>query len=110
MGLEACMDVLPCRYDDVNLITIRENTEGEYSGLEHEVVPGVVESLKAGVLALHAAAIPSQRCACGGTMRSCKPDLGFRRVSWWHADDMPDHAGHTPYQLQSKNGLAETVA
>lgn len=24
----------------------RENTEGEYSGLEHEVVPGVVESLK----------------------------------------------------------------
>ena len=34
------------RYDDVNLITIRENTEGEYSGLEHEVVPGVVESLK----------------------------------------------------------------
>nr|KAJ0222124.1 hypothetical protein LSAT_V11C200065930 [Lactuca sativa] len=25
------------RYDDVNLITIRENTEGEYSGLEHKV-------------------------------------------------------------------------
>ena len=24
----------------------RENTEGEYSGLEHEVIPGVVESLK----------------------------------------------------------------
>jgi isocitrate/isopropylmalate dehydrogenase len=34
------------RYDGVDLITIRENTEGEYSGLEHEVVPGVVESLK----------------------------------------------------------------
>ncbi|KAG5592765.1 hypothetical protein H5410_043279 [Solanum commersonii] len=34
------------RYDDVNLITIRENTEGEYSGLEHQVVRGVVESLK----------------------------------------------------------------
>lgn len=30
----------------MNLITIRENTEGEYSGLEHEVIPGVVESLK----------------------------------------------------------------
>ena len=28
------------------LCTCRENTEGEYSGLEHEVVPGVVESLK----------------------------------------------------------------
>ncbi|MCL7043941.1 hypothetical protein MKW94_019312 [Papaver nudicaule] len=34
------------RYDDVNLVTIRENTEGEYSGLEHQVVKGVVESLK----------------------------------------------------------------
>lgn len=33
-------------YDKVDLITIRENTEGEYSGLEHEVVPGVVENLK----------------------------------------------------------------
>ena len=33
-------------YDDVNLVTVRENTEGEYSGLEHQVVPGVVESLK----------------------------------------------------------------
>ncbi|RVW80223.1 Isocitrate dehydrogenase [NAD] catalytic subunit 5, mitochondrial [Vitis vinifera] len=29
-----------------DLITIRENTEGEYSGLEHQVVRGVVESLK----------------------------------------------------------------
>jgi isocitrate dehydrogenase (NAD+) len=33
-------------YEDVDLVTIRENTEGEYSGLEHEVIPGVVESLK----------------------------------------------------------------
>lgn len=33
-------------YDKVDLITVRENTEGEYSGLEHEVVPGVVENLK----------------------------------------------------------------
>ena len=32
------------RHDDVDLIVIRENTEGLYSGLEHEVVPGVVES------------------------------------------------------------------
>ena len=32
---------------DVSDVTSsRENTEGEYSGLEHEVVPGVVESLK----------------------------------------------------------------
>lgn len=34
------------KYDNVDLVTIRENTEGEYSGLEHEVVKGVVESLK----------------------------------------------------------------
>lgn len=34
------------RYGDVDLIIVRENTEGLYSGLEHEVVPGVVESLK----------------------------------------------------------------
>ena len=34
------------RYSDVNLVIVRENTEDLYSGLEHEVVPGVVESLK----------------------------------------------------------------
>lgn len=34
------------RYDNVDLIIIRENTEGLYSGLEHIVVPGVVESLR----------------------------------------------------------------
>jgi isocitrate dehydrogenase (NAD+) len=34
------------RYDEVDLVVVRENTEDLYSGLEHEVVPGVVESLK----------------------------------------------------------------
>jgi isocitrate dehydrogenase (NAD+) len=34
------------RYQDIDLIVVRENTEGLYSGIEHEVVPGVVESLK----------------------------------------------------------------
>src|SRR6266704_2695397 len=33
-------------FEDVDLILVRENTEDLYSGLEHEVVPGVVESLK----------------------------------------------------------------
>ncbi|CAN8077227.1 unnamed protein product [Agarophyton chilense] len=33
-------------YKDVDVVTVRENTEGEYSGLEHTVYPGVVESLK----------------------------------------------------------------
>ncbi|MBL8196841.1 MAG: NAD-dependent isocitrate dehydrogenase, partial [Blastocatellia bacterium] len=34
------------RFDNVDLVIVRENTEDLYSGLEHEVVPGVVESLK----------------------------------------------------------------
>jgi len=34
------------RYTDVDVVVVRENTEDLYSGLEHVVVPGVVESLK----------------------------------------------------------------
>ena len=37
---------VPSRYENVDLVVVRENTEDLYSGLEHEVVPGVVESLK----------------------------------------------------------------
>jgi isocitrate dehydrogenase (NAD+) len=37
---------LPTRFPAVDLVIVRENTEGEYSGIEHEVVPGVVEALK----------------------------------------------------------------
>src|SRR6202522_1122063 len=37
---------LDTRYPGVDLIIVRENTEGEYVGLEHEVVPGVVEAIK----------------------------------------------------------------
>jgi isocitrate dehydrogenase (NAD+) len=37
---------VPSRYEHVDLVIVRENTEDLYSGLEHEVVPGVVESLK----------------------------------------------------------------
>ncbi|XP_058448719.1 probable isocitrate dehydrogenase [NAD] subunit alpha, mitochondrial isoform X1 [Malaya genurostris] len=47
-------NVRPCRslegyktlYDNVDVVTIRENTEGEYSGIEHEIVDGVVQSIK----------------------------------------------------------------
>jgi isocitrate dehydrogenase (NAD+) len=47
-------NVRPCRsiagyktpYDDVDTVLIRENTEGEYSGIEHVVVDGVVQSIK----------------------------------------------------------------
>lgn len=37
---------VPSRFGDVDLIIVRENTEDLYAGLEHEIVPGVVESLK----------------------------------------------------------------
>jgi isocitrate dehydrogenase (NAD+) len=37
---------VPSRFDNVDLVIVRENTEDLYSGLEHQVAPGVVESLK----------------------------------------------------------------
>jgi isocitrate dehydrogenase (NAD+) len=37
---------LKTRYENVDLVVVRENTESLYAGLEHIVVPGVVESLK----------------------------------------------------------------
>src|SRR6202166_426970 len=37
---------VPARFSGVDLVIVRENTEDLYAGLEHEVVPGVVESLK----------------------------------------------------------------
>lgn len=52
--LQLYANVRPCRtikgvdniYENVDVVTIRENTEGEYMGLEHRVVPGVSESIK----------------------------------------------------------------
>ncbi|MFL6262131.1 MAG: isocitrate/isopropylmalate dehydrogenase family protein [Thermoanaerobaculia bacterium] len=37
---------IPSRFEGVDIIVVRENTEDLYAGLEHVVVPGVVESLK----------------------------------------------------------------
>jgi isocitrate dehydrogenase (NAD+) len=37
---------LVTRYEGVDLVLVRENTEGLYSGLEHRVAPGIVESIK----------------------------------------------------------------
>ncbi len=37
---------VPSRFENIDLVIVRENTEDLYSGLEHEVVPGVIESLK----------------------------------------------------------------
>eukprot|EP01138_Halocafeteria_seosinensis_P007978 gb/GECG01008151.1/.p1 GENE.gb/GECG01008151.1/~~gb/GECG01008151.1/.p1 ORF type:complete len:376 (+),score=44.11 gb/GECG01008151.1/:1-1128(+) len=59
-ALNLYANVRPCvsvkgyetKYKNVDVVTIRENTEGEYSGLEHEVVKGVVENVK--VITRHA--------------------------------------------------------
>jgi isocitrate dehydrogenase (NAD+) len=53
-GLDLYASVRPVRtmpgvktpYDKVDLVVVRENTEGLYAGLEHQVVPGVVESVR----------------------------------------------------------------
>lgn len=37
---------IEARHSNVDFVVIRENTEGEYSGLEHMIAPGVVQSLK----------------------------------------------------------------
>ena len=37
---------VPSKFSGIDLVIVRENTEDLYAGLEHEVVPGVVESLK----------------------------------------------------------------
>ena len=47
-NLRPCRSVVGYKtpYDNVDTVLIRENTEGEYSGIEHVVVPGVVQSIK----------------------------------------------------------------
>jgi isocitrate dehydrogenase (NAD+) len=40
------MPGIKTRYENVDMVVVRENTEGLYSGIENEVVPGVVTSLK----------------------------------------------------------------
>src|SRR5207245_5410103 len=53
-GLELFASIRPVQtlpgiavpYENVNLVVVRENTEGLYAGLEHVVVPGVGESLR----------------------------------------------------------------
>lgn len=69
-------------YDHVDLVVVRENTEGLYSGQEHVVVPGVVESLRL-----------ITRDACERIVRyafELARRQGRRRVTFCHkADVMP---------------------
>ncbi len=37
---------IPSRYTDVDIVLVRELTEGTYSGIEHTIIPGVVETIK----------------------------------------------------------------
>ena len=53
-ALDLFVNVIKCksqpgietRHKDIDIVCVRQNTEGEYAMLEHENVPGVVESLK----------------------------------------------------------------
>jgi isocitrate dehydrogenase (NAD+) len=67
-------------YERVNLVVVRENTEGLYSGLEHVVVPGVIESLR---IITHAAAERIVRFAFELARHE-----GRRRVTFCHKADV----------------------
>jgi isocitrate dehydrogenase (NAD+) len=64
------------RYSDVDLVVLRENTQGLYSGIEHEVTPGTIVSLK--VSSRQAA----ERIARWGFDYAC--NAGRRRISVCH--------------------------
>jgi isocitrate dehydrogenase (NAD+) len=67
-------------YDNVDLVVVRENTEGLYAGLEHVVVPGVVESLRI-----------VTRAACERIVRyafELARHQGRRRVTFCHKADV----------------------
>jgi isocitrate dehydrogenase (NAD+) len=64
------------RFSGVDLVVVRENTEGLYSGLEHQVAPGIVESLK---IVTEAASLRIARYAFEMSQRD-----GRRRVTSVH--------------------------
>lgn len=101
--LDLYANVRPCfsipgyktRYDGVNLVTVRENTEGEYSGLEHEVVPGVVESLKVSQLSSCTAVLCCLHACCTQhAQRACKSSVSAHGCS--AAAVLITFAGHHP--------------
>jgi len=51
---------IPARFTGVDLVIVRENTEDLYSGIEHTVAPGVVESIK--IITSVASATPNSAC------------------------------------------------
>jgi isocitrate dehydrogenase (NAD+) len=87
-GLDLFASVRPVRtlpgitvpFERVDLVVVRENTEGLYSGLEHVVVPGVIESLR---IVTRAAAERIVRFAFELARRE-----GRRRVTFCHKVDV----------------------
>ena len=69
----------PTRHADVDFAIIRENTEGEYSGLEHQSFPGVVESLK---VSTRAKAERIARFAFDFAVKNNRKVRSWRRTSW----------------------------
>ncbi len=72
--------------DDTQLehrhVACRENTEGEYSGLEHEVVPDVVESLKVRMCCTPASVVGAWWWCCTDTMLNWSTAYtGCKRIS-----------------------------
>ena len=80
---------VPTRHSDVDFALIRENTEGEYSGLEHQSYPGVVESLKVSTrakaerisrFAFDFALRNGRKVGYSRLRQSCSPvDISFRK-------------------------------
>lgn len=70
------MEGIRTRYEKVEIVVIRENTEGLYSGLENEIVPGVVTSLK---VVSEAASLRIARFAFEYAL-----DRGRRKVTVFH--------------------------
>lgn len=91
-GLDLYASVRPVRtlpgvkvpYANVDLVVVRENTEGLYSGLEHTVVPGVVESLR---IVTRAAAERIVRFAFELARQQGRP-----RVTFCHKADVLPHS------------------
>ncbi|HET9480958.1 MAG TPA: isocitrate/isopropylmalate family dehydrogenase [Candidatus Polarisedimenticolia bacterium] len=108
---------LKSRYEGVDLIVIRENTEDVYAGIEHEVVPGVVESLRVVTEAAstriarfafeHAARHGRRRVTCLHKANIMKLSDGlfldcFRKVA-------AEHAAIEARELIADNGLMQLV-
>src|SRR5690606_5854243 len=64
------------RYSDVDLVVLRENTQGLYAGIEHEVTPGTIVSLKV------SSAEAGERIARWGFEHACS--VGRRKITVCH--------------------------